>query len=248
MKITVHGVDISSFLLTDSFLLDRYGANRSSFSFALAVFSDSGKSSPVIEAGMEVKLYGDEETVVWGGVVDRLSVFKRSGRLREFRVSCYGYEQILYRLAIEPFYAKAANVGRAAQVLFTRYLLPEGLKASAGNFSMSGTITEYASGKWKMLFRVFDELADLYGHCWWVDQQKNFFFRDSMPATETGRAVHFLVLRFGIPEKNRKLPELPGGFRPGNGVRGGGKRCGNCKNGALFGNRKVLRNHGKFSY
>lgn len=189
MKITVHGVDISSFLLTDSFLLDRYGANRSSFSFALAVFSDSGKSSPVIEAGMEVKLYGDEETVVWGGVVDRLSVFKRSGRLREFRVSCYGYEQILYRLAIEPFYAKAANVGRAAQVLFTRYLLPEGLKASAGNFSMSGTITEYASGKWKMLFRVFDELADLYGHCWWVDQQKNFFFRDSMPATETGNRL-----------------------------------------------------------
>lgn len=189
MKITVHGVDISAFVLSENLLLDRYGANRSSLLFSLAVFSDSGETLPVIAAGMEVQLYRGENEVCWGGIVESVVIFKRSGRLQEIRVSCHGYEQILSRLAIEPFYAKSANVGRAAQVLFTKYLLPEGLKAPGENFSMSGTITEYASGKWKMLFRVFDELADLYGHCWWVDKQKNFFFRDVMPVTETGNRL-----------------------------------------------------------
>lgn len=100
-----------------------------------------------------------------------------------------GYEQVLSRLAMPPFYAEAANVGRAAEVLFERYLAAEGLVASAGNFDRTGTISSYSGGKWKTLKRVFDELASLYGYSWWIDRNKNFYFRSSVPVTQTANRL-----------------------------------------------------------
>lgn len=212
MQIIINGINATQTVLADSLVLDRYGANRSLFSFSMESVVGFSSTAPSVEVGMEVKLYGDDENLLWAGIVESCSSVQRDIRMRGVNVVCRGYEQVVSRLAIAPLYVKAANVGVAAQVLFERHLVGEGFSASSENFDMTGMITEYSSGKWKRLSRVYDELASLYGHRWWVDKQKRFFFRASTPVIETQNQL-LLDATSPIPYREFILRKTQGIYR-----------------------------------
>ena len=176
MKLTFGGYDHTEHLEQGSLILRHYGALRSSMKATL-LLSASIPHLPAV--GEEIQITENDE-VLWGGILvesewecydqDRARVALRG----------QGYEQILQRYCFPAISTGEMTPSATAQYLFETYLHPQdGL--------CLGEIDEGITTKNAYTFypakaaSVFDFLAGENGYRWWVDREKKFHMKRTLP-------------------------------------------------------------------
>ena len=95
MDIKINGVSFTSKVNRDSLKIREYGAYRSDVSF---IVEFDGVFSGGIKAGMEVKITeasGSSETLIWGGVIEKVTANIVSSDFYTVGVFAKGYETLV---------------------------------------------------------------------------------------------------------------------------------------------------------
>ena len=178
MKIKINEVDITSMVLENSLELNFYGAYRSEMSFSMEILDyNTNTLLPEILAGMQVRLYDDSDSLLWGGILENCMFIHRSKALTGVNLVCRGYEQILSHIALPPTTLNADNIGQVARNFCQNYLAQEGILYSSSNFDFLGDSVNFQTEKYKRFSSVFDDICYSYSYRWWIDRNRYFHFK-----------------------------------------------------------------------
>lgn len=184
MDIKINGVSFTSKVNRDSLKIREYGAYRSDVSF---IVEFDGVFSGGIKAGMEVKITetsGSSETLIWGGVIEKVTANIVSSDFYTVGVFAKGYETLVSRrveVAIDTTFSGAAAAFRYVHANHLRY---EGItldstikdKVYPLELNIGGAIS---------LTELLDIICSYYGYVWWIDKNKRFHAAETIAVTES---------------------------------------------------------------
>lgn len=178
MKLTLGGYDHTAQLEQGSLILRHYGALRSSVR-ATVHLSDPNDHIPAV--GEEI-LITEDDVLIWGGILTETESECFDAERACLRLRGQGYEQILQRYCFPAVNTDEMTPSATARYLFETYLNPQdGLSL--------GEIDEGIATKNAYTFypakaaSVFDFLAGENGYRWWVDREKKFHMKRTLPRT-----------------------------------------------------------------
>lgn len=184
MILTIGGIDHTAALQEGSLVIRHYGSLRSSFSAALS-FRQNHNGMPAV--GEEILIQQDG-SVVWGGILVELEAECHSTETATVVLRGQGYEQILQRYCLPGIELASMTPTAAAKHIFNNYLdAQDGLTLGTVESGLAQQ-NEYEFYPAKAS-SVFDYLAGENGFHWWVDKNKTFHMKASLPYAEKTIAV-----------------------------------------------------------
>lgn len=155
----------------DSVNIRYYGPMRSDCSFVL----EFNKQNPyALNAGMEVRILNDDDTLLWCGIAERITYKYRSGNFISVLVFCRGYEAVVSHKVITSYSGTYRNAKAALQYIYSAVLQPEGIISGNDSFpSIDLPVTVDYPGA-VSAEEALDFISNYYGVVWWIDKDKVF--------------------------------------------------------------------------
>lgn len=173
LSLTIGGVARTSLWVVGSLrLTSRLGA-RNLASFAMV--DTSGTYRPTV--GAEV-IIADGATRYFGGFIngfnETLTIDGNTSSL-SYEVDCVSYDALADRRLVAASYENPAQtLSTIVSDVVTNFLNSDGLTTTNVD---TGPVIDRLKFNYEPASKVFDELANLTGYAWWVDNSKNLYFK-----------------------------------------------------------------------
>lgn len=189
--LTINAVSRTSFFIRQSLSIKDELNARNLCSFDL--IDPAGSYRPSI--GQAVTITQDA-TTIFGGTIDRLEEYQPEGTSAlAYSVECVDYNQLADRFMVVKEYT-SQTAGAIIADIVTDHLAAEGVTST--NVDAGPTIDNIVFN-YDTAAQAFDKLAELSGYSWWIDYNKNLYFksRDSIaaPISLTDSSGNFRKLR-----------------------------------------------------
>lgn len=145
--------------------------NRASFQLV----DTTGAYRPTV--GSEV-IIADGATRYFGGFVDSFSetlTIDGNQTALSYEVECVSYDAIADRRLVAATYENVSQtLSTIVSDVVTNYLTSDGLTTTNVD---TGPVISKLKFNYQPASKVFDELANITGYAWWVDESKNLYFK-----------------------------------------------------------------------
>ena len=173
LSLTIGGVAKTALWVVGSLRINARLNTRNRASFGLV--DPTGAYRPTV--GAEV-IIADGATRYFGGFIDsyteQLTIDGNQTAL-SYEVEAVSYDALCDRRLVAASYESGSQtLSTIVSDVVTNYLTGDGLTATNVD---TGPIIDRLKFNYEPASRVFDELANITGYAWWVDESKNLYFK-----------------------------------------------------------------------
>ena len=171
MKCTINGIE---YRMLRDFTIAEQISNKTSSSFQVIIDDPATQPAPVSGDVIEITDESTGKILFWGLCgIPATPKFSALNNWRIYSLTCSNANAILANRVINEAFQNA-NVSDIINTLFTNYISAEGI--ALGNISSIPIPINIYTASNLNLADALDELASLVSACWYVDNDRRFFF------------------------------------------------------------------------
>ncbi len=173
MIVKINNIDITSYIITDTFELNKTDNFNKELKFNIDVINDN------IQAGQEV-IVEDGLNRLYGGIVGQIEKNIISPTKLSLSISTTNYESILARRTVNSAYTNK-TAGFIVKSFLASSLAQEGITEGLVD---DGILIPSISWTIRNIRDILDEIAEMSGFVWWIDDFKKLYFTASKTYTD----------------------------------------------------------------
>ena len=178
-QVLINGIDKTSLVLRNTLKISRQRDCKNSCGFTI-----KSTASYIPRNGESLEIYADE-VLKFGGVITNNDVEEINQTDIEIAIESTGFHHIPKRRTISSTF-DTTHAGNVVTAMVDVYLSAEGI--TKGTISAGAEVDEYDI-VCKDVLSVLDEMADMSGFVWWIDDYMQLYFMEEPPLVNSSHSL-----------------------------------------------------------